>query len=467
MNLRQVIEARVQAWVQRAGGGSDVTHFSLARGQAAVVFIRGLADADVLRQHAQDPRLAEAGAGEVLDLLAPLRPRRADPDDALLSLLSGEAVLLLPPPQAQPWVLHTSGWKERDVQSPSTETSIRGPRDAFIENIEVNIALVRRRLRSPAVHVEEHRVGSVSRTRVAVLYHAERVSTDLLREVRARLRQVGVAAVSDASHLGELMAGPYWTPFPLYLSTERPDRVADALVTGKVIVMTDGSPWAIVAPVRVLDLFFSVDDYYVRPTIATLLRLTRLMGWIGLVLFPAMYVALEAYNPEVLRVELALTIEASRTGVPLNVVLEAIYIIVMMELIQETAIRLPEKIGGATTIVGALIIGEAVARARIVSDIVIVIIAMAAIGSLSLPDREAAAAWRISSILLLAAASVMGGVGVVLGLIALVFHLNSLESFGVPYLAPLAPPEPGELIRDGLVRVPRWTRASRASRGRI
>lgn len=452
------------------------------RTRAALIHVQGLTDRQALRRHvlahfepappppatgANPPEVPSSpqgrdGAGQdVLKKLAPVEPLRpTDGQDLVDRVLSGEALLLLET-DPEPWILRISGWKERPVPRPTTESSLRGAGEAFTENVEVNLALVRRRLRDPRLMVEETRLGPSSRVLVALVYVRELARPDLVREVRDRLGQVHVDAVIDASQLAEILVGRYRTAFPLYMATERPDRAAAWLMAGKVLVMLDGSPWVVLVPVRLIDFFFSVDDYYLRPAVVALLRLARIAAWLGIVLFPALYVALEAHNVDVLRLELMLAVDAARAGVPLNVVLESIFLIVMVELIQETAVRLPEKVGASTTIIGALIIGEAVARARIVSDIIIVIIAMAAIGSLTFPDREIAAAWRISSGLLLLGGAVLGLFGVFLGLMALVFHLCCLQSLGQPYLHPLAPLNLRDLRQDGLTRRYWWEMPAR------
>lgn len=486
------LRARVQEVRGLLGRAPDIRSMWLSvpgppRTRAALIYVRGLTDLTALRRHVlahfepapppgDSPDGHAPGAGsrhlgappkpaqDIVNKLAPVEPRRPkDRQDLVDRVLSGEALLLLAA-DPQPWLLRTSGGKERPVSRPSTESSLRGAGEAFMENLEVNVALVRRRIRDPRLVVEETRLGPSSRVLAALMYVEGLARPELVQEVQKRLRRVTVDAVIDASQLAEVLVGRYRTPFPLHMSTERPDRTAAWLMAGRVVLLLDGSPWAILLPVRLLDFFFSVDDYYLRPAVIAVLRLARIAAWMGIVLFPALYVALEAHNVDVLRLELMLAIDAARAGVPLNVVLESLFLIIMVELNQETAIRLPEKVGASTTIIGALIIGEAVARARLVSDIIIVIIAMAAIGSLTFPDREIGAAWRTSSGLLLLGGGVMGLFGVFLGLMLLLFHLCSLESVGMPYLHPLAPLNLQDLWQDGLTRRHWWEMPDRGPR---
>ena len=461
---------RVRAVRRTLGDGDDLRSLwvrgpGLPGGRVALIYIRGLADVKTLQQYVTEP-LGQVGArapaspdGRVEALrrtLAGVNPQVARNRQAMVqAALAGDALLLLPT-ATEPWILQAAGGKERGVEEPSTEAGMRGPRESFTENLTVNVALVRRRLRDPRLAVQERLIGTLTRTRVDLLFLRGLASQRLVAEVCTRLEAISVPALRDSSELGELLCRGYRTPFPLVSNTERPDRLVSALLEGRVVLLVDGSPWAFALPCRLLNFFFAADDYYMRPPIAILMRLARLAAWIGIVLLPALYVALEAYNPDVLRVEMMLTIDAARSGVPLNVLFELGFLVVMVELVQEAAIRLPEKVGGATTLVGALIIGDAVARARIVSNIIIVIAAMGTIGSLTFPDREAAAAWRISSILLVVGAAILGIYGALLGLLVLTFHLASLEPFGECYLYPLAPLDIRALLADGLLRRPRW-----------
>jgi len=304
--------------------------------------------------------------------------------------------------------------------------------------------------------VQEEGVGKTSPVRVLILHLQPVAPPALVEEIRARIRSASADTVTDSTQLAELISGRYWTPFPLHLATERPDRVIAALLQGKVVLVVDGSPWALLLPVQVRDFFFTTDDYSLRPPVTLLLRLTRVLAWVGIVVLPGMYIALEAYNPDVLRADLMLSIAASRAGVPFNVIFELLFLVVMVELVQETAIRLPQKVGQATTIVGALIIGEAVARAHVVSNIAIVIAAMGSLGSLTFPDREIAAAWRLSSGVVVLGGALFGVYGVLCALMLILLHLNALDSFGVPYLSPLAPFDGWEWLRDGITRLPWW-----------
>lgn len=440
---------------------------------AALVYIESLVDLAALRRHALEPLLLDAslggadgaqggGSGQALaewiarsvqsaGSVTAVRQVR----EAVDEVLAGHALLLLDGADTG-LLLRVRGPQLRPVDEPTTETVLRGPRDGFVEEIGTNVAAVRRRIQHAGLRVSTSRLGERTRTRVAMLHVDGLAHPDVVQAVRERLQRIRIDGVLDSSQVEENITGRHRSPFPLVHLTERPDVVARALLSGKVAVVVDGTPWALIAPARLIEFFFAADDYYLKPAAVLLVRTARIMAWLGVVFFPALYVALEAYNPEVFRIELLMAIDAARAGVPLSVLLEIAFLEIMMELIQEATIRLPSKIGAAATVVGGLIIGDAVSRARIVSNPVIVIAAMAAIGSFAFPNREIAAAWRMTKIALLAGAALLGLLGVFLAFFVVVVYLNSLESFGVPYLEPLAPLKWRDLVRDGLTRPPWW-----------
>lgn len=466
----------VQAWTtdldgnlallrENLGAADDVRFHRFRLGgtgtPAALVYVEGLVDVPALRRHVLEPLL-------LLDKAIPLVEQIEDSvqsagfvtpvrqvQDGLHEMLAGQALLLVDGEDTG-LALGVRGPVTRGIDEPTTETVLRGPRDGFVEELGINLAAVRRRIQAPGLRVSVRRVGERTRTRVAMLHVEGLAPPGTVRAVEERLQRIRIDGVLDSSQVEEILTGRHRSPFPLAHLTERPDVVARALLAGKVTVLVDGTPWALVAPARLIEFFFAADDYYLKPAAVLLVRLARVMAWLGVVFFPALYVAVEAYNPEVFRVELVMTIDAARAGVPLSVIVEIFFLEVMMELIQEATIRLPSKVGAAATVVGGLIIGDAVSRARIVSNAVIVIAAMAAIGSFAFPNREIAIAWRLTKWVLLAGASVLGLLGVFLAFFVVVVYLNSLESFGVPYLEPLAPLRWRELFRDGLTRPPWW-----------
>lgn len=377
----------------------------------------------------------------------------ADPHVVRDEVYRGKSALLVDG-LAGALILGTQGWEERPVQSPPTESPLRGPRDGFVENITNNVALVRRRLNDPGLCIRFFRLGARSKTRVALLYVAELARPALVHELQTRIAAVEFDGILDSNQLRELLAGPGFSPFPRMETTERPDKVAAALLSGKVAVLVDNSPFAAVAPITLMDTFWAPDDYYTSPAVTLLVRTVRLIGWAAVVFLSPLYISIEMYNPDVVRTDLALFLAAERQGIPLTAVLEVIFLEAMNEMIFEATVRLPAKIGSAATVVGGLIIGQAAARAGLVSNIVIIVVAISAIGSFTLPSPEFGQAWRTTKWILMMAGALFGVYGIYLAAFCLLSWLAAQDSFGTPYLTPLAPLIPADLKRDALYRKP-------------
>lgn len=459
--------AESRALLQEAlGEGDDIRHQSCRLrwdGRAALlVYIDGLCSSETLQGHVLRPLMAERPAGKPPRDLADLGQRLITVTEQRVltdvtrvrdAIYSGNAALLVDG-FAGALVLGTQGWEERPVQSPPSESALRGPRDGFIESISTNIALVRRRICDPTLRVRYFRVGARTRTRVVLLYLADLARPALVHELATRLAAVEFDGILDTAQLREFLVGQGFNPFPKMEMTERPDKVAAALLSGKVAVLVDNSPFAAVAPTTLIDFLWAPDDYYSNPAVALLVRLVRLIGWGATMLLSPLYIALQAYNPELVRSDMALFLARERLGVPLTAPLEIIFLAIMMELIFEATVRLPAKIGSAATVVGGLIIGQAAVQARIISSGVIIVVAISAIGSFTLPGQEMGQVWRAIKWLLIVAASTFG----VYGLFALAFVLLSWlaaqDSFGTPFLAPLAPMIPGDLLQDFAYRKP-------------
>jgi hypothetical protein len=366
------------------------------------------------------------------------------------------SVILLVDGFPQAAAMLVDAWPSRQVQEPPSETTIRGPHEGFTESLEDNIALVRRRIKDPRLALQLLEVGRRSRSRVAVMYVADLVRPELIREVLSRLGKVNYGQSVDASFVTEMIGPHRWTVFPRYMVSGRPDRVAAGLQDGRVAILVEGDPEAILIPSLFMEFFTTPDDYYFAAPVASFLRFMRILGALIVLFLPAIYISVAAYNPDVMRVELALVIAGTREGVPLSVVIEVLVMEIFLEMFQEATVRLPSRVGTAATVVGGLIIGQAAAQARLISNIMVIIVAVTAIGSFTTPSYDMALAVRLTRWVMIAAATIFGLYGVTLAAFLLVIYLNSTESFGVPYLAPYSPLQPGGLASDSVIRKPWW-----------
>lgn len=351
---------------------------------------------------------------------------------------SGETALLFAG-VGQSLICDTSGFATRSITEPTSETTIRGPRVGFIESIETNITLLRRRIKTPNLWIENYQVGDLTQTQLSLVYIKGLASEELLTEVRSRLKRIRVDGVLESGHVEEYIEDTPFTLFPMVLRTERPDRVVGNLLEGNVALLTDGTPFVMTLPAKFVELLQSPDDYYDRSPIGSLTRFLRFAAYLISILLPGIYVATINFHQELIPTTLLLRISAAREGLPFPVVVEALMMELAFEILREAGVRLPQAIGSAISIVGALILGEAAIRAGIVSPIIIIIVALTAISSFTAPVYSIGISARILRFFFIGLGAAFGLFGIQAGILLFLIHLCSLRSFGIPYFAPLGP----------------------------
>ena len=376
-------------------------------------------------------------------------------DGIIEALIFGETILLIEGIHSA-LIVGTVKRKERSIESPQTEQVIIGPRVGFSERLGTNISLLRYRLPNPDLTVRTMKVGKLTKTSVAVCYLKNIASDPLIKEVEKRLSSIEIDAILDAGTIEQkLIEDNHWSPFPQIQSTERPDRVVGNLIEGRVAVLTDGSPFALILPVVFNQFYQTTEDYTNRLLMGNFIRLARILALVFSLIFPSLYVSFISFNPELLPTEFAVAVAGGRAGVPFPAVIEVFILEVSMEVLREATVRLPQQVGGALSIVGVLIIGEAAVQAGFASPITVVVIALTTIGSFATPVYTAAFALRMLRFPILFMAGLFGLYGVVIGVIVVFNHMLSLRSFGVPYMSPVAPPD-AEGIKDVVWRGPLW-----------
>ncbi|QBD84033.1 spore germination protein [Clostridium tetani] len=368
------------------------------------------------------------------------------------SMLSGDTLMLVNGLDIA-YVLSTRFWPTRGVTEPSGETVLRGSRDGFTETIRFNTALVRRRIKDTGFKIVPKQLGTRSKTDIAVMYIDDIANEDIVDEVFKRLDKIDIDAVLDSGYVEQLIEDNEWSIFPQTQSTERPDVVAASLYEGRVSILVDNSPFAIVVPATLPALFQSPDDYYQRWIYGSILRLIRMVSIFLSVLLPSLYVATTSFHPSIIPTRLAYFIASSREGVPFPAFIEAIIMEISLALLMESVVRLPKAIGSTIGIVGGLIIGQAAVSAGIVSPIMIIIVSLTAITSFTTPNYEINSAFRIVRFALIILASIMGLYGIIIGLIILLVHMIKLKSFGLGYLLPIVNSSKGD-FKDLYIRFP-------------
>lgn len=375
------------------------------------------------------------------------------------TILGGDAVLLVDG-VAQGVKLSTRGWNQRAVDEPASESSIRGPREGFVESLRTNTMLVRRRIRSPHLKIERVVLGRRTRTLVDIVYLKDVAGPGLVDEVRRRLSRIDIDGVLDSGTVEELIEDQPFSLFPQVAPTERPDRVAAALLEGQVAILCDGSPFALIMPITFWSLLQASEDYYERFWIGSALRYLRYLFLALALLGPSLYIAVTTYHQEMLPTSLLLSIAAAREGTPFPAFVEVFLMEVFFEALREAGVRLPRPVGQAVSIVGALVIGEAAVRAGFASAPVVIIVASTGIASFTIPRFNLGIAIRLLRFVMMLLAGSLGLFGIMVGLIAILVHVCALRSFGVPYLQPVAPLTWAGL-KDVLLRAPTWLMGER------
>ncbi|MFZ7102267.1 MAG: spore germination protein [Peptococcaceae bacterium] len=376
-------------------------------------------------------------------------------DDVMSGFLSGDTALLI-----DGWhkalVIGTKGWATRGISEPDSEVVIRGPREGFTETIRINTSMIRRRLHSNKLKIEARKIGTYTQTDVAVLYMKGIVNPEIVAEVQQRLDGINeVDSILETGCIEQYIEDHPYSPFPQIQYTERPDKVVAYLLEGRVVIMVDGSPNCLIVPTVFVQFLQSPEDYYSRILMSTFLRWVRFIGIFTAVTLPALYIAITTFHQEMIPTNLALNVSGAREGVPFPALVEALIMEISLELLREASVRLPGAIGSTLGIVGALIVGQAAVEAKLVAPQMVIIVALTAIGSYTIPSFAASIPLRLIRFPLMVLGAIFGLYGVMLGWIATLIHMISLKSFGYPYLAPLAPLRIGEL-KDVFIRAPRW-----------
>ena len=317
---------------------------------------------------------------------------------------------------------------DRGVTSVQSELSITGPKDSFTENFNSNLGLIRRRIKTTKLESRDMEIGRYTKTRVAVLSMKGIVKDGLVEDVCRQLKKINIDGIIDSSYLKSYLEGDH-TLFPTVMMSERPDRASMALLEGKVVVITDLSPYALILPSFFLDYFHTVDDYYQKNSNTTFIRVIRVIAFFVAIFLPAIYIAVTTRNYDLVPYRLLLILKAGRTFVPFAAYIEALFMIIAFEILKESDIRMSATTGSAVSILGGLILGDAAVSAGIVSPIMIIIIAISSIAALIFPSNELVNAIRFYKIIILLLSAFFGIYGVLVGAIFLFYKLLSMKSF--------------------------------------
>lgn len=432
---------------------------------AYMVYIDGLTDSDMVQEHVIEPLqniqpmetdIFEEFFHSEIDM-ADLK-RETSFDQAVNSILRGDTALFMQG-YAEAIIISSKKLPVRSIQESETEAVMRGPRDSFNESLRTGTALIRRRIKDPKCKVVQSTFGERSRTDYALMYMEDLVPDGLLEQVKEQLNRYRTDAIYDSGMLEHYMHQKWYSPFPIIQSTERPDKAAASILEGRVAIVVDNSPEVLLLPATYNTFFQASDDYYNQWSVATFARILRYIASLLAIGLPGFYVAITNYHLEMIPTDLLLAIAQARSGITFPIVVEVLLMELEFELLREAGIRLPGPMGNTIGIVGGLIVGQAAVEAGLVSTIVVIVVAMTALASFTIPNESFASAYRLLKFLLIMVSAIWGLYGFVLGMLLLAIHLSGLTSYGVPYMVPAVSAAEGSLEnrKDFVLRMPIYT----------
>lgn len=423
-------------------GCADVAVETLTAGgrQAALAAATGMIDNAVYKERllpSLGEWLAGASASEGLAGAMPLAAATdSERERVLRELFSGSVLIVV---SGDIWTYPIPRQPERSPEESSSEISVKGPRDGFVESLSVNRALVRKRLKTPDLKIESFYVGSDSRTEINLLYLASAASPSLVEEARGRIERLSPDIVIGSAQLEEMLSDRSRSLFPLVGYTGRPDFIVECLAAGRVAVITDGLPLVYTAPTNLFELLKSPEDMHNAYYFVTMERLLRLLGLFITLTLPGFWVAVSTFNVDQIPFPLMATIVVSRIGLPISTAIEMFLMLFMFELFREAGVRLPRAVGQTVAVVGGIIVGDAAIRAGLTSPTMLVVSAVTNVSSFTLVNQTLLGSVNLLRFVVLVFSTALGMFGFFIGVFAILLYMVSLRSFGVPYLKPAAP----------------------------
>lgn len=382
-------------------------------------------DADISIEYFKDKIVLPSKLVEISDM------------QGVIDFLYGGFVILFVDRENIALGIEIKGVNKRNIEKPEVESTVRGPKESFVESAFVNLTLLTKIIKDPDLKSEIINLGNRTHTQVFICYLGGVAKKEIVDEVKQRVAKISIDAVLDSNFVGEFIGDNPYTVFPLTGGHERPDVVAAQILEGRVAILCDGAPMVITVPFLFVESIQNSEDYFNKPFFATLLRAIRITSFLFTMLLPAIYIAFLNFHHEVMPYDLLITAAAGQERIPLDTMLEVLLMLGSFEMIREASMRMPRGVGQTVSIVGALILGDAAVKAGFVSNLVVIVIAITAITSFvnsGLLDTVS-----ILRIAYIAAASVFGLCGIILLSALLLFHMCSLTSFSVPYMSPLSP----------------------------
>lgn len=458
----------------KVSGSSDVIvrEFNFGQNQnAALIFVDGLSDIKIVNKDIVEPLMDKTACLNLQNRLGNIKisdiaknlltvgdvKETQNQDDIVQGFLTGNAALLIDGFDSS-LIISCKGWDKRSISEPSSESVIRGPRESFTENIITDTAMIRRKIKSPDLAIETSTLGERTKTLIALVYIKGIANLELIQNIKDRIESIHIDSILESGYIEQYIEDSPFSLFSTIGNTEKPDVVAAKILEGRVAIVVDGTPCVLTAPLLFIENFQTAEDYYSRPYFMSMLRIVRYLAFFASVLVPAIYVGITTYDQELIPTNLLFTMTAARENVPFPAIEESIIMLTVFEILREAGVRLPQPIGQAMSIVGALVMGQAAVSAGIVSAPMVIVVALTAVAIFAVPNLADPAA--ILRIVFLVLSATMGGFGIIIGILGTLVHLSSLKSFGFPYLSPIAPFQV-EDTKDVMFRSFLWLMISR------
>lgn len=347
----------------------------------------------------------------------------------------------------------------RSIEKPMTETTIRGAMDSFTENIETNIGLIKRRLKTNKLWNEDMELGKYTKNKISILTIKGLTDSKIKDNIINKLNSLEIDGVTDAGTLKHLIENETKTIFPTSITTERPDKVVSSLLRGKTVIIIDNCPFVLIMPIDINDFFLSQDDKDSNYINNSLTRILRYLAFFITILTPGIYIALTTFNQEMIPLELLTSFASQRSTVPFPAFFEALLMFISFEILRESDYRIPNVSNSALSIVGALILGEAAVNAGIVSPIMIIIVAITAISALVIVEPELSNAIKWYRILFMLGGTTIGIFGIFIVFIIFTTNLCSINSYGKSFTMPFTPINSD--IKNSIIKFPLLKRNKR------
>lgn len=353
-------------------------------------------------------------------------------------IVAGKSIILISG-ECRYIVANTLKIEKRNIQSPEIESGIRSPKDAFNENLDSNLSLIRYRIKDPSLKIDYYIVGRRTKTPVAVIYLEDVANSVYVTEIKKRLSELDIDGVLESGYIQKFLSDKSGLLFPQIGISERSDTACANILEGKVCIIVEGSNLSLIAPKNFIEFLDAGDDHYGNSYAGILFKILRFSSLIIALTLSSIYVVVVAFHPDILPAHYILTLAASRVGVPVNALIESIMMESILELLREANLRLPKQIGSSISIVGTIVIGQAAVSAGLVSPLMVIIVALSSMASFAVTDYTVMNPIRVLKFFMIVLSGMFGLFGFIMGLTLVLIKITSIENLGIPYTAPVAP----------------------------